>query len=228
MNHHKSIHHPVIRVLLLFTMLCLLMVAVRMSITGSYRYLWLAWNLFLAWLPLIFVIGWRRYAAVRRSTLRSTALLGSWLLFFPNAPYILTDLLHLIKHTPVPAWYDLILLLSFAWTGLLIGFVSLFEVQRFFRFKFGPPAGWAAAVTALGLGSFGVFLGRYGRFNSWDVVTNPFRLSKRVIDMALNPADHTHAFAMMFFFACFLLLSYLTLTTLMRAGAIYEKPDHDA
>ena len=220
----------IIKVLLLFSTLCLVMVAIRIYFTGSPRYLWLLWNLFLAWLPLLFVMSWARCHSIRKSTLRSTALLAGWLLFFPNAPYILTDLFHLIPYTTVPVWYDLILLLSFAWTGMLIGFVSLIHVQQFFRIKFGRAAGWAVATMALILGSFGVYLGRYGRFNSWDVVTHPFRLSKQVLNLFLNPSEHVHSYAMIFLFSCFLILSYITLVTLMhiRTGELSDNPiDHE-
>jgi len=214
---HPGSHRAVVRILAVFTMLCLVLVTIRIAWTGSFRYLWLLWNLFLAWLPYFFVLAWHRDRRLRRSTLRSTGLLGTWLLFFPNAPYLLTDLYHLIPFTTVPVWYDLILILSFAWTGLLIGFLSLIEVQHFFRHKFGRLTGWAVATVALVLGSFGVYLGRYGRFNSWDVIRHPFRLSRQVLDLVFNPAEHVHSYAMIFFFSCFLILAYVSLTALMEA-----------
>ncbi len=215
-SRNLTIRQPLIRILLAFSLLCLSMVIIRISMTGSMRYAWLLWNLFLAWLPLFFVMLWNKNEAVRKSTIRSSLFMVCWLLFFPNAPYILTDLFHLIQYSPVPLWYDLILLLSFAWTGLITGFVSLMEVQHFFQIKFGKILSWGAALFALILGSFGVYLGRYGRFNSWDIIANPFGLARKIFNMITDPFDHTAMYAMTFFLSCFLILSYLTLIVLMN------------
>ncbi len=218
MTSHLSYKHPLIKILAAFTVLCILMVLFRIIFTGSFRYLWLIWNLFLAWLPLFFAMLFRKHESIRKSTLRSSALLISWLMFFPNAPYILTDLFHLIQKSHVPLWYDLLLLLSFAWTGLLTGFVSLIEIQHFFNEKFNRIAGWCLTIFALILGSFGVYLGRYGRFNSWEIITNPVGLSRDILKMILDPFDHTNMYAMTFFFSCFLILAYLTLVILINSN----------
>lgn len=212
-----NIKHPVIKVMMACSALCIILVTGRIFYTESFRYLWLVWNLFLAWLPLLFILLWHGHEHLKKSTIRSSVVLLSWLLFFPNSPYILTDLFHLLQRTSVPLWYDLILILSFAWTGLLIGFISLIEVQNFFLMKFGKFVSWTVAVFALTLGSFGVYLGRYGRFNSWDVIANPFQLTHKIFDMITDPMDHTRMYGMTFFFSCFLILTYLTLIILIHS-----------
>jgi uncharacterized membrane protein len=212
---HLSFKHPLLKLLCAFSILCIIMVVLRMAYSESFRYLWLIWNLFLAWIPLFFVLVFRKNERIRKSTLRSSALLLSWLLFFPNAPYVLTDLVHLLQSTDIPFWYDLILILSFAWTSLLTGFISLIEIQNFFTEKTNKFIGWCFAYMALIFGSFGVYLGRYGRYNSWDVITHPLDLSRDILGMFLNPLDNTRMIGMTFFFSCFLILCYMTLLALI-------------
>jgi len=215
-----SFKHPVLKVLSAFSLLCIIMVIMRIGYTGNFKYSFLIWNLFLGWIPLFFVLLLRKNEGIHKSTIRSSLLLISWLLFFPNAPYMLTDLVHLLNRQRIPLWYDLIMILSFAWTGLLTGFVSLIEIQHFFTEKFGKAVSWFLTIVALVLGSFGVYLGRYGGFNSWDVIANPFELSRDILAMLINPLHHSQMYAMTFFFSCFLILAYLTLFILIHSKNI--------
>lgn len=228
MHHHISFKHPLLKILGIFSLLCISMVLFRIMYADSLRYLWMIWNLFLAWVPLFFVIALRRSEAMRKSTIRSSLLLLSWLVFFPNAPYILTDLFHLLQVSNMSLWYDLLLILSFAWTGLLTGFVSLIEIQVFFTEKFGKTISWFVTIIALMLGSFGVYLGRFGRFNSWEVITNPFELTHEILLMIINPMDYQRMYAMTFLFSCFLILSYLTVFVLINFNnTSVKKSQHD-
>jgi uncharacterized membrane protein len=220
MTNQLSFKHPLIKILSAFSLLCILMVVIRIMYADNLRFSFLIWNLFLAWIPLLFVLVLRKNEQVGKSTIRSSIVLISWLLFFPNAPYILTDLFHLLHRPHFPLWYDLIMILSFAWTGLLTGFVSLIEIQNFFIEKFGKGVSWFVTVLALVLGSFGVYLGRYGGFNSWDVITNPFELSHDILSMLINPLNHIQMYGMTFFFSCFLILAYLTLFVLIHSKNI--------
>ena len=145
---------------------------VRIHETHSHRYTFLLWNLFLAWVP--FVAAFFAFALARRRVgVLAGALVVVWLLFFPNAPYVLTDFIHLSRGGPTPVWYDALMLSSFAWTALMLGFVSLYLVQSIIARRAGAAVGWIVVVCALGLASFGVYLGRFARFNSWDVVARP-------------------------------------------------------
>ncbi|HHM20784.1 MAG TPA: DUF1361 domain-containing protein, partial [Bacteroidetes bacterium] len=140
--------------------------------TRSITYMFLIWNLFLAWIPYLISLILdrlpRRWMAV--------PLLLVWVVFFPNAPYILTDLMHVGHHPPVPVWYDTVLLFSFAWTGLLLGFLSLMDVQRFLEKNISKRVAGVVVWGVVGLSAFGVYLGRFQRWNSWDVVTQPYQL----------------------------------------------------
>ena len=151
--------------------LCVGLVEIRIRETGSGFYRFLVWNLFLAWVPLAFAVA--AYARSRRRVdAVVAALLVLWLLFFPNAPYLLTDFIHL-EQGPAPLWYDALMLSAFAWTGLLVGFASLYLVQIILRRAFGAAVGWLGVFGALALGSIGVYIGRFVRLNSWDALLHP-------------------------------------------------------
>ncbi len=143
---------------------------VRFVYTGSIVFIFLLWNLFLAWLPVLFALLARRSKV---SKLGRWVWGGLWLLFFPNAPYLLTDLLHLGQIGHVPIWYDLIMLLTFALAGLFLGFASLFWLHDLVTKAWNRLAGWLFVVVVLGLSSFGVYIGRFLRWNSWDLLLNP-------------------------------------------------------
>jgi uncharacterized membrane protein len=158
--------------------LCVALLEIRVRETGSSYYRFLAWNLILAWVPLVIAVV--AYARARRGVGPLVwVLLVPWLLFFPNAPYLLTDFIHL-DEGPAPLWYDALMLSAFAWTGLMLGFGSLYLVQLILRRAFGAAIAWAAVLAALALASVGVYIGRFIRFNSWDALLHPLRVAEVV------------------------------------------------
>jgi uncharacterized membrane protein len=162
--------------------------AVRIHETHSHRYTFLLWNLFLAWVPLI--AASTAFASARRGVgAVAAALIVVWVLFFPNAPYVLTDVIHLDANGASPLWYDALMLSSFAWTALMLGFASLYLVHAIVTRHANAVLGWVVVVCALALGSFGVYIGRFARFNSWDVVTRP-RLVLHVIGQEVDSPLH--------------------------------------
>ena len=171
MNPSPTKHTLLLLAALLFTSsLAGAMWLVRFVYTGSIAFIFLLWNLFLAWLPVLFALLARRHQASR---LGRWVWGGLWLLFFPNAPYLLTDLLHLGQIGRVPIWYDLIMLLTFALAGLFLGFASLFWLHDLVTKTWNQLAGWLFVLVVLGLSSFGVYIGRFLRWNSWDLLLNP-------------------------------------------------------
>jgi uncharacterized membrane protein len=164
--------------LLAASALCVATVEIRTHETGDSHYRFLVWNLMLAWVPLVLAMAAYRRAR-RRVDLTVAVLLVPWLLFFPNAPYLLTDFIHL-GEGPAPLWYDALMLSAFAWTGLLLGFASLYLVQMILRRAFGAVVAWLGVVVALSLGSIGVYVGRFIRFNSWDALLHPIRVAEVV------------------------------------------------
>jgi uncharacterized membrane protein len=183
-------------------------------------FFFLIWNLFLAWIPYWVALSLDFYTRLRRtpSVFSIVFLLCLWLLFFPNAPYIITDLLHFKYATGVvPFWYDLMLLISFAWTGLILGYCSLFEVQRVLDTYFSKKITWAFIVAAIWLGSFGVYMGRYQRWNSWDAFTHPFSLVRMQIHVLANPLQYIGTLGVAVVLGGFMLLGYMTLSAMRRA-----------
>ena len=196
--------------------LSILLIAGRVVITGRLSFLFLIWNLFLAVLP----FGISTMLCTARGPLRARVLLPAgvaWLLFFPNAPYILTDLFHLDTRPGVPLWYDLALILSCAWNGLMLAYASLSDMQRLVQQRLGFWVGWGFATVALVLSSFGIYLGRYLRFNSWDVLSNPLTLFYDIVDRLLHPFSFPGTWGVTLIFGLFLLLGYGTVRLLGQA-----------
>jgi uncharacterized membrane protein len=196
--------------------LSLLLLLTRIEWSGSISYIFLVWNLFLAWIPFIAALLFAEVRATTRNRWQSVALLFCWLIFFPNAPYILTDLFHFHQKPVVPLWYDLVLILSFAWNGLLLGFASLFEIQKHLRMRFREPVVDAFVALMLIMCSFGIYLGRYPRFNSWDILSNPLELFGSIVHMLLHPFDNTRMVGVTFFFSLFLIASFWTLKAMVH------------
>ena len=163
--------------LLFATVTCLSMIRVGSIYLGDYANTFLIWNLTLAWIPMVCAFAAYRFYAhsKRRDVLFVLCALG-WFFFFPNAPYILTDFVHLRSYRRVVLWYDLLTISSFAWTGLCLGYLSLYLMQEVIRARFGAVMSWVFVVAMLTGASVGVYMGRFLRWNSWDVVRHPFGL----------------------------------------------------
>lgn len=159
---------------------------VRTDQTGAV-FTFLFWNLFLAWIPFLLALAMTGLDRLRAPGWLLAPVGVVWLLFLPNAPYIITDFIHLDWMHGAPLWFDALLIGSFAGTGLLLGLASLLLVHRIVAARMGTAAGWALAIGSLALTSLGVYLGRFPRFNSWDVVTNPQGLVDVVLGRLLDP-----------------------------------------
>jgi len=183
---------------------------VRIAFSRELTYRFLAWNLFLAWLP--YILGeLAAYAYRRRHWGMLLSFGGLWLLFFPNAPYILTDFLHLIQRAPIPLWYDLLLLATFSWTGVSLALTSLATMHAIVGEHGGWIGGWFFAGATLALGGMGVYVGRFLRWNSWDVFFSPTAIFADVAVRLLHPLAHRQTYAVTVLFSAFLFVCYLTL-----------------
>lgn len=200
------------------SLFCLLLVGLRVYATGQLHFIFLTWNLFLAFVPWAITTLLVLYPNTnhKKWLLASSALM--WLLFFPNSPYIFTDLLHLRAMHTAPHWYDLIMILSFAWSGLMFGFQSLRDLERLVSQWIGPRVIHALVVFVLFLSSFGVYLGRYLRWNSWDVVQQPTALMADIADRVLHPLSHPATWGMTLLMGSLLTLMYWSLKMLQRSG----------
>jgi uncharacterized membrane protein len=185
----------------------------RAEFSGSERYAFLIWNLFLAWIP--FIISYFTYLlTLRRKWIYLFIPIAAflWLIFFPNAPYILTDFQHLAySSSELPVWYDVMMLIWFAFTGLLLGIVSLFLMQEIIRREFGGLAGWGFVAAVAGLSSAGVYMGRFLRWNSWDILRDPTGIALYSFSRLQDPSLQSIGFIGLF--GGFFLFLYITLYT---------------
>jgi uncharacterized membrane protein len=183
---------------------CCFLSLIRMYFAHNKVFFFLNWNLFLAFLPWFFSTILIIYPKFQRKLLIIVVVIPLWLVFFPNAPYILTDLFHLRIKTSIPKWYDLILILTFAWTGLLFGFYSLFDIKLLLNRLIRPLYVNMIISLLLFISGFGIYLGRYLRWNSWDIISNPFGLLSDVSDRIINPLDHRQTWAITLMMGFFL------------------------
>jgi uncharacterized membrane protein len=190
---------------------CAALVMFRVGHTGLITYRFLLWNLALAGVPwgVSTVLYWAE--ARHWPFLLLLPLLGTWLVFFPNAPYMLTDLLHLSPKPGVPLWYDLALLLSCAGTALALGYLSLLDVHAVLTRRLGWATGWIVVLGCLLLCGLGIYLGRYLRWNSWDVLTRPEHLLAELLHRVTHPSQHPRTWGVTALFGGFLTLGYALL-----------------
>ena len=190
---------------------CIALVAARVAYSDSGSRTSLIWNLFLAWIPfmLAFIahaISWRRiwlYLVI-------PIIAFLWLIFFPNAPYMLTDLQDLARvSASAPLWYDVIIVVWCSWTAMLLGIVSLYLMQDIVFRTFNRFIGWAFVFVISALSSFGIYIGRFVRLNSWDVLQDPAETAMSILGVIIDPSRRLAAFTLSYTF--FFLFVYLLL-----------------
>ncbi len=194
-------------------LVCILLVAARVAYTDSSRHTGLIWNLFLAWIPFILAyiahtVSWKRiwlYLAI-------PVIAFLWLIFFPNAPYMLTDLQDLARAGGVgaPLWYDVLIVVWCSWTGTLLGVISLYLMQDIISRTLGRSIGWVFVFIISGLSSFGIYIGRFVRLNSWDILQNPAETAVEILGLVIDPSMRLAAFTILytFFFLFLFVLLY--------------------
>ena len=144
------------------------LIVLRVMVTKQIGFLFLVWNLFLAFIP-FFISSWLYLFKHRFSKITMLPFVALWLLFFPNAPYIITDIIHLHPDKSFNYWYNLLIVVSTAWNALILGLLSLNDIQNVVADKFNKHIAWLFSITSLFLGAFGIYLGRILRWNSWDL-----------------------------------------------------------
>ena len=193
-------------------LVCIALVVARVAYSESGRHLGLIWNLFLAWIP--FILSYFTHALLRRRTwlyifFPLTAFL--WLIFYPNAPYMLTDLQDLARSPGgAPLWYDVIIVVWCSWTGMLLGVISLYLMQDLVIRRLGRVIGSIFVFVIAGLSSFGIYIGRFVRLNSWDILQKPTETAMVILGVVIAPSMRLAAFTFLytFFFLFIFLLLY--------------------
>jgi uncharacterized membrane protein len=192
---------------------CLLLL-VRMIATHSIEYIFLPWNLFLAFIPYWITLLMTRNVSIIENKVKLFIALAAWLLFIPNSFYIITDLFHLTHIESAPKWFDLLLIFSFAWNGIVCGIISLRRVEVILTMLRGKTFSLLLVFIVMWLNAFGVYIGRFLRFNSWDIVTDPFSLVTEIADMVIHPFDNTYTWGMTLCYSVFMTLLYFTIKKL--------------
>jgi uncharacterized membrane protein len=176
--------------------------AVRALAGDSVRYWFLNWNLLLAWLPLLFALALRRRLWRRPwLSMRSLVLTLLWLGFLPNSFYLVSDFIHLHESGEVSLLYDIVLFMSFTLNGFILGFSSIYLVHQELLKKIRRRDAHLIIAGVLLLSGFAIYLGRYQRWNTWDVLVNPAGLLFSVSDRFINPGSNPQMFTttLMFF-----------------------------
>lgn len=200
--------------IILLTILVIVLIIARIFIFDSFSLIYILWNIFLALLP--FLISSFLLQQNRKQKLKKWLLIVGgiiWLLLLPNAPYLVTDLIHVGVVYKVPALYDSILLFSSAWVGMLLWLHSLFHMEQIIRTKCSGRRVNMIISGILLLTAFGMYLGRFLRFNSWDIVINHSSILKSTWNMLSQSGDYLNAYLYIALFFVFLMFSYFSWKT---------------
>ena len=194
-----------------------LLLLARTIYTGQLTFLFLVWNLFLAFVPYFL-----SYTLTHRSSWienkRKFALVFTvWLLFIPNSFYVITDLFHLYDSSEMPRWYDLLLIFCFAWNALLLGIMSVRHMEKILQGVWPRCPAWLLVFPIMLLNAAGIYIGRVLRYNSWDILVNPFHLLADSFHILMHPLQYKDAWAMVWVFSFFLSMIYITLKKLSRS-----------
>jgi uncharacterized membrane protein len=194
--------------LMISSLFSLMLLVVRIMTSGQLSYAFLAWNLILAYIPFLISDWLNKHQEFFNHRINLFSVLSVWLLFMPNSFYILTDLFHLDNMGWGHPWFDLTLILSFAWNGVLLGILSIRKMEMLLKRSKGKFISALVVCAVMWLNAFGIYIGRFLRFNSWDVIINPFSLFDELADIIRNPYDYRYVWAMSFCFAFFMIILY--------------------
>jgi len=194
------------------------LLVIRALAAGNLDFWFLPWNLFLGYLPILF--AWLFVRRARRTRLmewQNLVLALLWLGFLPNSFYIITDLIHLRATGDISILYDAVMVMSFIWSGLLAGFLSMYMMHQLALKKLPRRDAHGLVAVVLLLCSFAIYLGRYLRWNTWDILINPFGLVFDVSERFINPSDHPQAFSTTLVFFVLLSSMYWSLYQIVLA-----------
>jgi len=201
----KIIPKPIIPLLIFIIILSIL----RVFIWGRLGALYILWNVFLAFIPFIISLILIEFIYEKKLT-KAFLLIGIflWILFIPNAHYIITDLIHVGEVRQVPDIYDAFLLFSGALIGLFFGLYSLSHMEQIIKARFSNKIASIAMPIIFLLIGFGIYIGRFMRFNSWDFFSNYSTIFRSFNEIFLNKYNYIGVFVYTILFASFVYVSY--------------------
>lgn len=196
----------------------------RIAYTGGGYFLFLIWNLFLAFIPFVFIQMALWFEKHKLPNLGILGIAALSLLFLPNSPYIMTDLFHLKywKHS-APLWFDTMMIFSYAATGIVLFYATLLGMEKLLK-KYLPASivGFSMLIIIF-LNAFGIYLGRYMRFNSWDIISNPMGLIGEILERFVDPISHTRTWGMTLSYGILFLIGFLCIKLFQRSIEIQNE-----
>ena len=209
-------------ILVLLCLFCILASVFRYYYSDTTQFLFLNWNLFLAAIPWLLSSFISFRPDLQKKKFLLFLLFCIWMLFFPNAPYILTDLIHLRLDSEMPIWFDLVFILSFSWTGLMFGFLSLMDIESFLKQHFSKWKVFLLSTIVLFIAAFGIYLGRYLELNSWDAIREPLSFLGAMKKYFLQPLNHLDTWGLTLFMGAFLNLVFWSLKIIIKKKQVIK------
>ncbi len=190
---NKLIYSKVEEFKILFAgcMLCAIILMVRIKITHSFFFLFLVWNLFLAMIPYGITLFLQVFKKETHSLWILLPTACMWLLFLPNTPYLISDLQHLKHSAQDIIWYDLLLLMSFVWYALFLFYLTVRDMRMLIATKVNSKYINLITISIFILCGFGIYLGRFLRWNSWDIIQDPLGLLYDIWQRVRHPFQNS-------------------------------------
>jgi uncharacterized membrane protein len=196
------------QLLIMSSCFSVLLLLARILYSGELTFIFLPWNLFLAFVPYVISSQLQKNQKWLKQWIVCSIIVVLWVLFIPNSFYIITDLFHLRWAYAAPVWFDLLLIMSFAWNGLLLGVLSVRQMEKMVNGRGALKSDWLFLLPVMGLNAFGIYIGRFLRFNSWDVITNPFALMGDIVTIIGHPVLYKNVWGMVLCYTIFMSLVY--------------------
>ncbi|MFN8671146.1 MAG: DUF1361 domain-containing protein [Candidatus Sericytochromatia bacterium] len=186
----------------------------------DFHFRFMIWNLILAWIPYLCSFLFLFFQS-KRFLIFSFPLIIVWFFFFPNSFYLITDLIHIKRHVNNIHWFSVIMLFSFTWTGIILGFASLNHIFESIKNKTKFLEQVVFIESFIFLTSLGIYLGRIPRWNSWDVLSKPINLIKETLDIFINYEKNKEA--LIFIGSYFIIINMIWLgISLFKKNTIFE------
>lgn len=214
---HSEVEKRYVQAVGLLSGLCLTLLGLRIVLTGTFHLWYLSWNLLLAWISLALVWILTDQLKKRRwLSWQNVSLSALWLIFLPNTWYVLTDFVHVSAGGEISQLFDIVLMGVLTICGFILGFTSLYLMHKQLHKRLGSRASGIFVALIILISSFGIYLGRDLRWNSWDVVTNPSGVILSVSDRVADPFGHPRAINMTGLFFVLISVMYLAIWIFMR------------
>jgi uncharacterized membrane protein len=205
------------------TALCLMLYTLRVLISGSWQFWFLNWNLVLAWVPVLLSSALVISLRTRRwLSWQNLGLTAAWLIFLPNTFYLLTDFVHLGDYDQITLLFDIVLFLTYALTGVALGWISVYMVHGELKKRKPRDTRWLLLLLVFLLCSFAMYIGRNLGWNSWDILLNPDGIIMDTTQRLAYPDRYAETYSITALFFVFITISYLAFYTTIKGLSTHK------